>query len=96
MAIINPTQAAVPGTSAAFTTASRGFWLIGSNFSPGEFATVLGKGPDDAFRPVTNIAGAICVSHSPNTVFVDLPAGDYQVEKTPTALAASVTYLEDV
>lgn len=96
MALINPTQDAVPGASAAFTTVTRGFWLIGSKFAPGESATVLGVGPDGEYRPITNVAGQICVSHSPNTVFVDAPAGDYQIEKMATALAASVGYLEDV
>lgn len=96
MALIDPTTASVPASVATFTTTQRGFWLISSGFRPGEFATVWGKGPDDALRPVTNVAGQISVSYSPNTVFVDLPAGDYAVNKDETNEAASVDYKEEL
>lgn len=94
--IIESTIERVPGEVTEFTTTGRGFWLYGSKFAPGEYAIVEDIGPDGDWRAVTNNGGGIYVSAAPNTVFVDLPAGTYRIEKTATALAASVGYQEDV
>lgn len=94
--IIAATIEKVSGEATEFTTTARGFWLYGSGFAPGEYAVVEGIGPGGVYRQVTNNGGGIYVSAAPNTVFVDLPAGTYRVEKTATALAASVGYEEDV
>ena len=93
--IIEATTEKISGAGTEFTTTARGFWLYGSGFAPGEYAVVEGIGPDGAFRQVTNNGGGIYVSAAPNTVFVDLPAGTYRIEKTASALAASVGYEED-
>ena len=93
--IIAATIEKVSGAGTEFTTTARGFWLYGSGFAPGEYAVVDGLGPDGVYRQVTNNGGGIYVSAAPNTVFVDLPAGTYRIDKTATALAASVGYEED-
>ena len=91
--LISGTTSAISGSSAEFTTTSRGFWLIGSNFNHGEFAEVLGIGSDgETFERITNANGPIRVTRNPNRLFVDLPAGTYQIEKTETDFAAGVAY----
>ena len=93
--LISGTTSEVSGSSAEFTTTSRGFWLIGSNFNHGEFARVLGIGSDgETFEYVTNANGPIHVTRNPNTVFVDLPAGTYRIAKMATAEAAGVAFEE--
>ena len=93
--LISACTSAVSGSGTEFTTTSRGFWLIGSNFSHGEFASVLGIGSDgETFEPITNINGRIHVTKNPNRIFVDLPAGTYRIAKMSTAEAAGVAFEE--
>lgn len=93
--IIAATTEAVVGEDAEFTTTTRGFWLIGSGFGKGEFARVEGLGADgETYETKTNEDGPIHVTANPNTVFVDLPAGTYQIAKMVTAEAAGVAFEE--
>ena len=84
---------AVSGVSTAFTTTNRGFWLYGKGFASGEYGRVLDT---DLGEVATNNAGPIEVSANPNMVFVDAPAGDYQLVKSKTASAASMGIKEVV
>jgi hypothetical protein len=96
--IIAATTNAVTGASTAFTTTNRGFWLHASGFRSerrGEHATVKRVGPSGEWEAVTNKEGEIRVSAYPNTIFVDLPAGTYQIDKTATAISASIGYEEE-
>lgn len=86
---------AVSGESTAFTTTGRGFWAHGSGFSYGETATIMRVGPSGEWEPATNERGQIFVSAYPNTVFVDLPAGTYRVNKTATANESSFGWEEE-
>lgn len=97
--IITATTAAVSGESTNFTTTQRGFWLhcsgfggIADNYTV-EKATVQRIGrPGGSYEDATNDSGTISVGARPNSVYVDLPAGTYQINKTPTKAAASVSY----
>lgn len=96
--IIAATTNAVTGASTAFTTTNRGFWLHASGFRSerrGEHATVKRVGPSGEWEAATNKDGEIRVSAYPNTIFVDLPAGTYRIDKTETAGNASVGYEEE-
>jgi hypothetical protein len=94
-AIIEDETAAVSGAATEFTTTSRGFWLTGDYFAPGESALVERVGPSGDYQPATNKDGQIYLSANPNTIFCDLPAGTYRINKTVTALPASVGYEEE-
>jgi len=92
-AIIEATVESVSGAATEFTTTDRGFWLYGSKFtSLIEQAILMGIGADGEWEEKTNENGVIYVGAAPNTVFVDLPAGTYQIKKSKTFLAASVSY----
>lgn len=78
---------AVSGESTVFTTTNRGFWLYGKGFASGEYGRVLDTAHGEV---ITNNAGPVEVSANPNLVFVDAPAGDYQLVKSKTASAASM------
>lgn len=96
--IIAATTNEVTGASTAFTTTNRGFWLHASGFRSerrGEHATVKRIGPSGNWEAVTNKDGEIRVSAYPNTIFVDLPAGTYRIDKTETTGNASVGYEEE-
>ena len=86
--IIQPTQDEF--ISNPFTTTDRGFWLFGSKFWPEELAVLEQIGPSGNYEPITNAKGVIAVSHSPNTVYADVPPGTYRIHKYRTKLAASV------
>lgn len=89
--IIAATTAAVAASGDTDFVATGAFWLFGDNFGPGENATVeRANTAGDGYEVVTNNAGPIVVSSSPNTVYVDVPAGTYRIAKTATAVAASV------
>ena len=88
--IIQPTQDEV--ISDVFTLANRGVWLYSSQFWPEEIAVLERIGPSGNYEPATNSKGEICVSHSPNTIYADVPPGAYRVHKYRTRLAASVGY----
>ena len=92
--IIAATTEAVTGSSTAFTTTTRGFWLHGHGFSFGESARVMREFPAGTWGPVTGSPGDIAVSAYPNVVFADLPAGTYRIEKGETANPASVGFEE--
>ena len=92
--IIQPTQAEY--VSDPFTTSSRGFWLLGSNFFADEYACILFVGPSGNYEEATNDKGILAVSRNPNIVFVDLPPGTYRCRKTKTISAASVGIQEVV
>ena len=92
--IIQPTQSEIISTP--FTTSNRGIWLFGSKFWPEEIAVLEQIGPSGNYEPITNSKGVIAVSHSPNTVYADVPAGTYRVHKYNTKLAASVGVQEAV
>ena len=96
--IIAATTNAVAGASTAFTTSNRGFWLHASGFRSerrGEYATVQRVGPSGEWENATNDKGEIRVSAYPNTIYVDLPAGTYRIDKTATDAAASVGFEEE-
>jgi hypothetical protein len=89
--IITATVSAVAAGEATEFTATGAFWLFGDNFGPGESATVeRANVAGTGFVPATNKAGVISVSDRPNTIYVDLPAGDYRLSKTASAVAAAV------
>ena len=90
--IIQPTQNEV--VSDVFTLTNRGVWLFSSKFWPEEIAVLEHIGPSGNYEPITNTRGEIFVSHSPNTVYADVPPGTYRVHKFCTRLAASVGYEE--
>lgn len=91
--IISATVESVSGIATEFTTTNRGFWLYGSKFtSLTEKAILMGVGADGEWEEKTNENGVIYVGAAPNTVYVDLPAGTYRINKSKTALAASVSY----
>jgi hypothetical protein len=92
---ISATIEAVSGADTAFTTTNRGFWLHGHGFAFGESATVMREFPSGTWGPATNETGEIAVSAFPNVIFADLPAGTYRIDKTVTAIAASVGYEEE-
>lgn len=80
--VINPTKAAATGT---FTTTVRGFWLscTGMVHLREQFVVERKKvSPNDEYEPATNENGKIFVCSFPNTIYVDLPAGDYRLNKT--------------
>lgn len=83
--IIEDTALAVSGESTEFTTTDRGFWLYSEGFGVFEHCKLLGKGPSGDYREATNKEGVIQVSAFPNSMFVDLPAGTYRLEKMATA-----------
>jgi hypothetical protein len=91
---ISATTEAASGAGTAFTTTARGFWLHGHGFSYGESARVMREFPSGTWGPATNESGEIAVSAFPNVIFADLPAGTYRIDKTVTAIAASVGYEE--
>ena len=93
--IIAATDDAVTAANAEFTTTSRGFWLHTTGFAYGEKATLYGPGPGGAYRPVTDDKGAITVGAFPNSIFVDLPAGTYQIPKPATSMEAAIGYEEE-
>ena len=92
--IIAATTEAETGSSTAFTTTSRGFWLHGHGFSFGESARVMREFPSGTWGPATNETGEIAVSAFPNLVFSDLPAGTYRIDKGETENPASVGFEE--
>ena len=92
--IIAATTEAETGSSTAFTTTARGFWLHGHGFSFGESARVMREFPAGTWGLVTNNTGEIAVSAYPNVVFADLPAGTYRIDKGETANSASVGFEE--
>lgn len=92
---IAATTDAVSGESTAFTTTSRGFWLYGDGFAHGESAVVMRPNvAGNGFEPATNKNEVLGVSATPNTAFIDLPAGTYRLDKTATASPAAVGYEE--
>ena len=90
--IIQPTRDEI--ISNAFTLTNRGVWLYSSQFWPEEIAVLEHIGPSSNYEPITNSNGEIFVSHSPNTIYADIPPGTYRVHKYRTQLAASVGYEE--
>lgn len=94
--IFSATDDPVTADNAEFTTTSRGFWLHTSGFVYGEKATLYGPGPGGEYRPVTDDKGPITVGSFPNSIFVDLPAGTYQIPKPATSMNAAIGYEEEV
>lgn len=92
--IVQPTKNEI--ISNTFTTTNRGIWLFSSQFLPAETAVLERIGPSGNYEPTTTSNGEVAVTHSPNTVYVDVPPGTYRIHKYPTALAASVGYEEVV
>ncbi len=93
--IIAATTDAASGASTEFTVTGS-FWLYGDYFNHGESATLERVGPSGDYIPATNVNRKIQVTAVPNTVFVDLPAGTYRINKTVTSNAASVGYEESI
>lgn len=93
--IIAATTEAVSGVSTEFTVAGA-FWLFGTGFAVGEGAIIEGIGPDGNYRKSTNKEGFLHVSAFPNTVYCDLPAGTYRINKAATVGEASVGFEEPV
>lgn len=92
---IAATTDAVSGATTEFATTSRGFWLFTSGFSAYERCIVeRANTAGDGYEPATNENEMIGCGAYPNTVFVDLPAGTYRINKPATANAASVGYEE--
>lgn len=91
--IIEATTEAVSGATTEFTVAGS-FWLHGDYFEHGESAVVERVGPSGDWIQATNESRKIAVSNTPNTMYVELPAGTYRILKTATRLEASVGYEE--
>jgi len=91
--LISATVDAVSGEATAFITTDRGFWLYGDGFAHGESAVVMRPNvAGNGFVPATSKSDIICVTATPNVVYVDLPAGTYRINKSSTAAAAAVGY----
>lgn len=89
--IITPTKSQ---TSQTFTVAGS-FTLFCEGFKGNENAALNRPNQaGDGYTPVTSRYGVIKVSEYPNTVYCELPAGTYQIVKSPTEQLASVSYTE--
>jgi len=92
--IISATINAVSGAGTEFTVTGA-FWLFGDNFSHGESAVIeRANVAGTAFVPATSKNDVVGVTATPNTVYCDLPAGTYRINKSATAIAAAVGYEE--
>lgn len=80
----------VSGSSTAFTTTGRGFWLYGKGFASGEYGRIIDVAHGEV---LTNSSGPIEISANPNMVFVDAPSGSYQMVKSLTSSPASMGIL---
>ena len=89
-AIISNATAAVSGAGKEFTTTDRGFWLHSEGLLSFEHCKLLGKGPSGNYRECTNERAVIQLSAFPNSIFVDLPAGTYRLDKMATENAVYV------
>lgn len=72
------------------------FWLYGDNLGVNEKAIL--KRPNnegDGYVDATNAKGQLFVSKYPNTVYCDLPADTYQLDKPLTEQLTSVSYEEE-
>ena len=91
ISIIAPTAAAVSGVTTEFSPAGP-FILHGSLFNGTESAKLERLGPSGQYETLTNSAGPVQIGQAPNSIYVDLPAGTYRINKTVTVTTASVGY----
>lgn len=94
--VITGTDVAVtPGAGSAFITTGRGFWLCSDYFKIGECAWLMKTNSSGDWIPVRDSNGAVVVSETPNTLYVDVPPGTYRLGKTASIEAVAVWIEEE-